>query len=304
MSKDKPKQTVQTTGHAWDGDIQEFNNPLPTWWLWGFYLTVVFAIVYWIFFPAWPVGSGYTKGIGNDIEYTTKEGKKVKTHWNTRALLQKDLMEARVQQQSRIDELNKADFKEIMHDSDKRGFVFSVAKVLFSDNCAACHQAGGAGLVGKYPNLADDDWLWGGDFEHITKSIRDGRNGNMPGFAGRLTENKVEALSEYILGLSGQQGDLAKMKTGKEVFEGEGGCMACHTKAATGNIAMGSANLTDHIWTVAEVDAAMTYAMKKNKIISVIKNGISRKMPAWGKRFSETEIKMLSLYVHQLGGGK
>jgi len=304
MSKDKPKQTVQTTGHAWDGDIQEFNNPLPTWWLWGFYLTVVFAVVYWVLFPAWPVGSGYTKGVGNDIEYTTKDGKVVKTHWNTRALLQKDLMEARAAQKSRLDQLNKADFKEIMSDPDKRGFVFSVAKVLFSDNCAACHQAGGAGLAGKYPNLADDDWLWGGDFEHITKSITDGRNGNMPGFAGRLTENKIEALSEYILALSGQQQDPVKMKMGKEVFEGEGGCFACHTKAATGNIAMGSANLTDHIWTVALVNPDMAYEVKKANVISVIKNGISRKMPAWKKRFSETEIKMLALYVHQLGGGK
>lgn len=304
MSKEKQKQTVQTTGHAWDGDLQEFNNPLPNWWLWGFYLTVVFAVVYWVFYPAWPVGSGYTKGIGNDIEYTTKEGKHVKTHWNTRALLQQDLMEAREQQHKYIEELNKSSIDEILKDPAKRGFAFSVAKVLFADNCAACHQAGGAGLVGKYPGLADDDWIWGGTYEHIVKSIADGRNGNMPGFAGRLSDTQIEDLSEYVLSLSGKPLDANKVSNGKALFEGEAGCVACHTKAATGNIALGSANLTDHIWTVAKVDDQMKHADKKKEIMYVISNGISRQMPSWKRRFSQTEIKMLALYVHELGGGK
>lgn len=304
MSEDKKKQTVQTTGHAWDGDIQEFNNPLPNWWLWGFYLTVVFAVVYWIFYPAWPIGSGYTKGIGNEIEYTTREGKTVTTHWNTRALLQKDLMEARQAQQAHIEALQKADIKEIMDDPDKRGFAFSVAKVLFADNCAACHQTGGAGLAGKYPNLADDAWLWGGQYQHIETTIRDGRTGSMPGFAGRLSDSQLDSLSEYVLSLSGQTHNPVKVEKGREIFNGEGGCFACHTKEGNGNIAMGSANLTDKVWTVAVLKNDMNHAAKKKAIEDVIKSGISRKMPAWKQRFSDTEIKMLALYVHELGGGK
>lgn len=304
MSKDKQKHTVQTTGHAWDGDLQEFNNPLPNWWLWGFYLTVVFAVIYWVLFPAWPVGTGYTKGIGNDIEYTTSEGKVVKTHWNTRALLQKDLMEAREQQHKYIEELSKADVNEILKDPAKRGFAFSVAKVLFADNCVACHQAGGAGLAGKFPSLADDDWIWGGTYEHIVKSISDGRNGSMPAFSKRLSVTQIDELAEYVLSLSGNEMDAVKVKKGAGLFNGEAGCAACHTSAATGNIAMGSANLTDKIWTVAAITSQMTIGQKKKAITGVINNGISRKMPAWKKRFSEIEIKMLALYVHELGGGK
>lgn len=303
MSKDKQKQTVQTTGHAWDGDIQEFNNPLPNWWLWGFYLTVIFAVIYWVLFPAWPVGDGYTKGIANEIEYTTRDGKVVKTHWNTRALLQKDLMEARAQQQKFIEELNQSTAEEILKDPAKRAFAFSVAKVLFADNCAACHQAGGAGLAGKYPSLADDDWIWGGKYEHIEHSIREGRNGNMPGFAARLTEQQIDDLCEYVVSLSGEDKENTKVASGKALFSGEGGCVACHTSEATGNIAIGSANLTDHIWTVANINDQMSHAEKKQAIASVIQKGIARKMPAWKNRFSDTEIKMLALYVHELGGG-
>ena len=102
MSKEKTQQTVQTTGHAWDGDLQEFNNPLPSWWLWAFYATVIFAVVYWVLYPTWPVGKSYTKGVGNDVTYTTTDGKEVTTHWNTRSLLLKDLADARAEQAIRF----------------------------------------------------------------------------------------------------------------------------------------------------------------------------------------------------------
>ena len=304
MSEDKQKRTVQTTGHAWDGDLQEFNNPLPNWWLWGFYATCVFAVIYWFLYPAWPMGDSYTKGMANDIEYTTREGKVVKTHWNTRALYEKELQDARVQQASYLAQLKGKSNEEILNDPDKRAYAFSLAKVLFADNCAACHQTGGAGLVGKYPNLVDDDWLWGGSYQQIETTIREGRHGNMPGFKKRLSETQVEEAAEYVLSLSGQQQDKAKAKRGEMLFNGEAGCFACHTKAGTGNIAMGSANLTDHIWTVANVDAKMSYAQKQEAIKQVIENGISRTMPSWKTRFSDIEIQMLALYVHELGGGK
>ena len=304
MSSEKSKNTVQTTGHAWDGDLQEFNNPLPTWWLWGFYATVVFALVYWVLYPAWPVGASYTKGIGNQIEYTTKDGKTVTTHWNTRALYEKDMQEARAQQAVYLTKLQDATFQQILDDPQKRGFAMSFAKVLFADNCAACHQAGGAGIVGKYPNLADDSWLWGGSFEQIQTTIREGRHGNMPAFGGRLSAQQLDAVSEYVLSLSGQSVDAAKVKMGEKLFQGEAGCFACHTKAGTGNVLMGSANLTDQIWTIADIHPGETHEQKQQALINVITHGVSRTMPTWKHRFNDTEIKMLAFYVHELGGGK
>jgi len=305
MSSEKStKQAVQTTGHSWDGDLQEFNNPLPTWWLWGFYATVVFAVVYWFLYPAWPVGSSYTKGIGNQIEYTTKEGKVVKTHWNTRAVYEQEMQVAREQQAKILASLKDASFDDILKDPQKRGFALSFAKVLFADNCAACHQAGGGGIIGKYPNLDDDSWLWGGTFKQIETTITEGRHGNMPSFAGRLSDKQFDEVSEYVLSLSGQAKDLNKAKLGEKLFQGEAGCFACHTKAGTGNIMMGSANLTDHIWTIAQIHPGMSHDQKQQAIINVVRHGVSRVMPAWKQRLSPMQIKMLAFYVHELGGGK
>ena len=205
MSSEKSKQTVQTTGHAWDGDIQEFNNPLPSWWLWTFYATVIFAIVYWVLYPAWPVGNSYTKGVMNDITYTTADGKTKTSHWNSRALFGKEMQLARESQQKYLNDINSSSFEEIRSDEEKSGFAFSVAKVLFADNCAACHQSGGNGVIGYYPNLLDDDWLWGGKFDQIQKSINNGQNGSMPAFKKRLSEKQLSDVTDYVLSLSGTE---------------------------------------------------------------------------------------------------
>lgn len=305
MSKEKSKQTVQTTGHAWDGDLQEFNNPLPTWWLWGFYATVVFALIYWVLYPAWPVGKDYTKGTMNEISYTTADGREVTTHWNTRALLGQEMQQARQEQQKYIDQLMASGYEEIAADPEKSGFAYSTAKVLFADNCAACHQAGGAGVIGMYPNLADDDWLWGGGYAQIETSLRDGRRGFMPGFKQALSTAQVEELAEYVLSLSGHNVDTAKAARGGEIFNGEtGGCHYCHTREGTGMQSLGSANLTDNIWTIINVPAEETAAGKRKAIMQVIRDGVTREMPAWKERLSDTEIKILTFYVHELGGGK
>ncbi|MBI3562022.1 MAG: cytochrome-c oxidase, cbb3-type subunit III [Gammaproteobacteria bacterium] len=304
MSNDKQPHSAQTTGHAWDGDIQEFNNPLPRWWLWGFYATVVFAIVYWILYPAWPIGKTYTKGMFNNIEYTTAQGQHVVTHWNTRAVYEREMQFARQQQAGILKTLDQSSFDDIVKDPQKLGFAKSMAKVLFADNCQACHQAGGAGIVGRYPNLADDDWLWGGSFAQIENTIREGHTGMMPSFKTRLSRAQINAVSEYVLSLSGQASDTDLVKQGQAIFEGEGGCVACHTKAGTGNIAMGSANLTDQIWTIAKVASAKNPQEKRAAVYSVVENGVTRTMPTWKDRLSPTEIKVLALYVHELGGGK
>jgi len=299
------KAAVQTTGHAWDGDIQEFNNPLPNWWVWGFYATIVFTIIYWVLYPAWPVGRDYTKGVMNDIEYTTADGKTVKTHWNTRALHEKDLQQARAEQQQYLDQLASASIEDIAKDEEKSKFAYSMAKVLFADNCAACHQTGGAGVVGSYPNLADDDWLWGGNVEQIKTSITAGRKGYMPSFKASLNDTQIEDVAEYVLSLSKHKTDAAKTARGKAIFNGQsGGCYYCHTKAGSGMVSMGSANLTDSVWTLANIPAAEDLNAKKDQVETIIRNGVNRKMPAWNERLTDTQIKILSFYVHQLGGGK
>lgn len=299
MSSEKNKPTVQTTGHAWDGDIQEFNNPLPRWWLWAFYATVVFTIVYWVLFPAWPVGGDYTKGVMNDISYTTADGKTKTTHWNTRALFEKDMQEARAAQAKYLKDINVSTLEQIRADEEKSAFAYSTAKVLFADNCAACHQAGGDGVIGFYPNLLDDAWLWGGSFSEIQESITNGRNGVMPAFKKRLSETQTSDVAEYVLSLSGNTVDAASVQRGKAIFTGDGGCVACHGADAKGITAMGSANLTDKIWTIANVAGADTAVAKKLAVVNVIKNGKSRQMPAWKDRLSAAEIKMLTFYVHE-----
>lgn len=304
MSSEKNKPTVQTTGHAWDGDLQEFNNPLPNWWLWTFYATAIFALVYWVLYPAWPVADNYTKGIMNDITYTTSDGKTTTTHWNTRALLLKEMQEARESQKQYLKDINASTFEQIASDEEKSAFAYSFAKVLFADNCAACHQAGGNGVIGYYPNLLDDAWLWGGSYSKIQESIANGRNGSMPGFKASLTTKQVSDVSDYVLSLSGNDVDASAALRGKAVFAGQGGCTACHGADAKGQAFMGSANLTDKIWTIADVAGADTLEAKKAAVMNVVNNGKTRQMPAWKDRLSATEIKMLTFYVKQLSASK
>ena len=304
MSSEKSKQAVQTTGHAWDGDIQEFNNPLPNWWLWTFYATVIFAIVYWVLYPAWPVGGDYTKGVMNNITYKTSDGKETTTHCNTRALLLKEMQEGREAQAEYLKKVNASSFEQIASNAEMSAFANSTAKVVFADNCAACHQTGGDGVIGFYPNLLDDAWLWGGSYNKIQETIANGRNGSMPGFKARLTEKQTSDVADYVLSLSGTDVDAAAKKRGKSIFTTTGGCAACHGQDAKGQTLMGSANLTDKIWTIADVNGADTVDAKKAAIIDVVKNGKTRQMPAWKERLSATEIKMLTFYVKQLSASK
>lgn len=302
MSNDKTQKTVQTTGHAWDGDLQEFNNPLPTWWLWAFYATVVFAIIYWILYPTLPIGNTYTKGVMNDITYTTADGKTVTTHWNTRALFLKEMQDAREAQAKYVDELSKMSYQDIKNNPEQSAFAFSKAKVLFADNCAACHQSGGEGVMGQFPNLIDDAWLWGGSFAKIEETLQKGRVGNMPAFKKQLSETQIANVAEYVLSLSGHEVNSANATAGAQVFSAN--CAVCHGQDAKGQIAMGSANLTDSIWTIADVPGNSSLEGKKAEIVKLVNNGKSRVMPAWKDRLTDTEIRILTYYVHELGGGQ
>lgn len=217
----------------------------------------------------------------------------------------REMQEGRELQNEHLQALKNTDYKDILKDPEKSAFTYSMAKVLFAENCAACHQPGGAGVIGAYPNLADDAWLWGGSFKNIEQTIRQGHNGFMPAFANVLTEKQLDDVSEYVLSLSGTEVDKNTSQRGSRIFNGqEGGCYYCHTHAGTGMVSMGSANLTDAIWTIADVNAQKDLAGKKSVVKNVIKNGVSREMPAWSERLSDEQIKILTLYVHELGGGK
>lgn len=306
-AKAKSPGAVQTTGHAWDGDIQEFNNPLPSWWLWAFYATVVFALIYWVLYPAWPVGGTFTKGILNTITFVDSNGSEKTTHWNTRALLLKDLKEgkeARLSQEY-MSKVTAASYSEILSDPEMMAFTRSVARGLFGDNCAPCHGSGGQGVVGLFPNLADDAWLWGGSIEDIHDTIANGHYGFMPAFRDTFDDQQLDDVAAYVLSLSGNPVNDTEAARGKALFQTEaGGCYYCHTSAGTGLKSQGAANLTDQVWTIADVTGSDDHEVKKARVKAVIRNGVQRRMPQWSGRLSPDQIKLLTVYVHELGGGQ
>jgi cytochrome c oxidase cbb3-type subunit 3 len=303
MAEQNQGKAVQTTGHAWDGDLQEFNNPLPRWWLWTFYATCVFALVYWIWYPAWPIADSFTKGIAT-ITYESN-GKEVTTHWNTRAELIEEMQTGAetLKQQAYLQKVAAASYEEIVNDPDMMAFTRSMAKVLFADNCAACHGIGGTpAKVGLYPNLRDDAWLWGGEIGQIENTIKHGRDGYMPAFGAVLGDEKIDQLGHYVMSLSGQPADAAKADAGKALFQGkEGGCHYCHTASGKGMFSQGAANLTDAVWTVADVPGLADEAKRLEAVKSVIRKGVQRQMPAWKDRLDDAQIKLLTVYVQSLG---
>jgi cytochrome c oxidase cbb3-type subunit III len=304
MSHDNASKN--TTGHVWDDNLAELTNPLPSWWLWTFYITIIFAVIYWILYPAWPIGKSFTKGMGNDITYVNNKGETKTTHWNMRAKLMKETNEAVAAQKKYFDKVAATPFDAVSKDPELMQFVQSAGKSLFSDNCAACHQAGGQGKLGMAPNLVDDSWIYGGTYEKIQETITNGRNGMMPAMKGVLSDEKIVQVANYVLSLSGEPHDAAAAKAGDAIFHGEGTCLACHGPEGKGNPDIGSANLTDKIWLWANVPGQTTAEGKVNEIKAIVSGGMSRgKMPAWNSRLSPEQIKLLAVYVHDtLGGGK
>jgi cytochrome c oxidase cbb3-type subunit 3 len=302
---DKSPSQAQTTGHVWDGDLQELNNPLPVWWTYTFYVTIVFALVYWVVYPSWPVGKGFLPGVST-ITYKNAEGQEESWHWNTRSKLLLETQEATSAQKRYFDKLAALPYDQITKDPELNSFVLSAGKVVFSDNCAACHQAGGQGKIGFFPNLTDDDWIYGGSPAEINATITKGRHGYMPSFAEALTGAQIDELANYVASLSGLKADAAKAARGKDLFHSHvAACYYCHNDDAKGRKDIGSANLTDKVWLWADVPGAADDAGKVAAIRKVIAGGLDRGvMPAWQGRLSEQQIKLLTVYVHELGGGK
>ncbi|MFB6261565.1 MAG: cytochrome-c oxidase, cbb3-type subunit III, partial [Thiohalorhabdaceae bacterium] len=192
---------VQTTGHTWDGDLAEYNNPLPQWWVWVFYGTVVFAVIYWILYPAWPVGDTYTQGV---MDYS----KRARLTGDDGALSKDVLKEKYPERFEALNKISRMSPAAILDDPDLMNFVNSSGKVLFGDNCAPCHGSGGQGVVGHYPNLVDNDWLYGGQPSNIRQTIVQGRNGYMPAHEDKLSQDQIEAVATYVGNLAGE--DWAK----------------------------------------------------------------------------------------------
>ena len=277
-----------TTGHDWDG-IRELNTPLPRWWLWLFYATIVWAVGYWIVYPAWPLLTTSTQGV---------------TGWYARNAVVEDLQELKALRGPMMDKLTSASDAEIASDPQLLDFARALGRVAFADNCAPCHGAGGGGAKG-YPNLNDDDWLWGGKLADIDLSIRHGirfgndkgRMGNMPPFGGRdgiLKPNEISAVADFTRSLSGLATEKgADLALGKKLFADN--CAACHGDAGQGNRELGSPNLTDKIW---------LYGSDKATIVQGIQHGRGGVMPPWEGRLSEPIIKALTVYVYTFGGGE
>jgi cytochrome c oxidase cbb3-type subunit III len=279
---------VETTGHEWDG-IQELNTPLPRWWLWVFYVCILWAVVYWVLYPTWPMVSDYTKGwLG----------------YSQRATVTANVEELRASHAKENEAIAKASLAEIKGNPQLLTFALASAKTAFGDNCAACHGRGAQGSSG-FPNLNDDKWLWGGTLDEIYQTVQYGiRSGNekardskMPSFGQDklLTPEQINDAADYVLSLSKLPHDDAAAKRGDAVFHGDGGCMACHGEDGKGNQAVGAPNLTDNIWLYGGTKAAI-----QNQIVT----GHGGVMPAWVDRLDPVTIKKLALYVHSLGGGK
>jgi len=276
---------VETTGHEWDG-IRELNNPLPAWWVWTFYATILWAIGYTIAYPAWPTLTGNTKGM---------------LGWSSRGSVNDDLTAAKAAQAKFIDAIAGKDVNAILADDELRQFAIAGGGAAFKVNCVQCHGSGAQGSAG-YPNLNDNDWLWGGSADAIyttlTHGVRyasdpDTRTSEMPAFGDILNPDQVGQVSAYVASLQGEQGDAAAIEAGKTVFAEN--CASCHGEDAKGGRDFGAPNLTDAIALYGNGAAAVTAQVGKPQ------HGV---MPAWGARLGDTTVKQLAVYVHSLGGGE
>jgi cytochrome c oxidase cbb3-type subunit 3 len=286
----KELRQVETTGHEWDG-IEEYNNPLPRWWVWVFYATIVWGIGYTIAYPAWPLIKEATPGL---LGASTREDVK------------NEIAAVNAANQAIKDKLVAADLNAIGADPELAAYAQNAGAAVFRTNCTTCHGSGANGFEGKgYPSLVDNDWLWGGAMEDIhltiTHGIRnttdpDARYSEMPKFGvdELLDETQIAQVAEYVLSLSGQEHDATAAAAGATVYV-DAGCNGCHMDDGTGDRAQGAPNLTDAIW---------LYGGSREAIIETVHYSRYGVMPDWNERLSEDEIRAVAFYVHGKGGGE
>ena len=276
-----------TTGHEWDG-IRELNTPLPRWWLITFYLTIVWSIGYWVVYPAWPLISSHTTGLFG---------------YSTRADVAVELANLEKIRGEKMVKLAATPLAEIEKDPALLALARARGKAAFGDNCAPCHGSGGAGAKG-YPNLNDDEWIWGGKLDQIEQTILYGaRSGNAKAHEGQmlafgkdgiLKPAEIVTVANYVRSLSGLPTSAGyDAAAGKKLFADN--CVSCHGDNGKGNQELGAPDLTDKIW---------LYGSDEATVIETISNGRAGVMPAWAGRLDPATVKALAVYVHSLGGGK
>ncbi len=285
---------VETTGHSWDGgSLEELNNPAPRWWVWVYILCIVWSIGYWVIYPAWPTLNGKlqggTAGTGGYTEYKELEASQA-------------VIAAR--QAEYLDEFRHSSFQKILNDEKLFKFATAGGAIAFKDNCATCHGSGGTGGPG-FPNLNDDDWIWGGKIEDIEQTIKYGIRSehaetryNMMSSFGKdeiLEPEEINQVVDFVVAMSanGMAAAKASNPAGAEVFEFN--CTACHGEDAKGMREMGAPNLTDAIW---------LYGGDKETIHTTVFGGRGGVMQAWVDRLDKDTIRQLAVYVHSLGGGE
>jgi len=278
---------VETTGHAWDG-IKELNNPLPRWWVSVFIFSIIWSIGYWVAYPAWPTIRGYTAGV---LKYSTREE------------IVSDLASLTKSRGATMAALADVKVADIEKNPELLIIARAQGKAAFGDNCVPCHGTGASGSKG-FPNLNDDDWLWGGTVEQVMQTIQYGirsghekaHDGSMLAFGrdGILKGEEIVTVASYVRSLSGLKVERKfDAAAGQKIFSEN--CVACHGAEGKGNPDVGAPNLVDKIW---------LYGSDEASVIETITNGRSGVMPAWSARLDPTTIKALAVYVHSLGGGK
>lgn len=254
--------TVETMGHTWDGDLQEYNNPLPKWWMWLFYITLVFAAIYLALYP----GLGSFPGLYK---------------WSSTGQYDGEQQKAQARFGPVFDKYVKMDLKAVAADPEAR----EIGQRLFLNTCAQCHASDARGSKG-FPNLTDNDWLYGGDPEVIKTSILEGRGGMMPALAAALGEEGTRDVAHYVMSLSGLTHDSVRAAKGKEKFAQN--CAACHGPEGKGTPALGAPNLTDGVW---------LYGGGESTIIETITKGRNGKMPSHKDFLGDAKAHLLAAYV-------
>jgi len=275
----------ETTGHEWDG-IKEYNKPLPRWWLWTFYATIVWAVLYTIAYPAWPGIKAATPGL---------------LGYSTRAEVADEITRFEDANSDINMQLASVELTEISQDPDLNQYAQNAGGAVFRTWCAQCHGSGAAGAKG-YPNLLDDDWLWGGDIEAIHHTIAhgirneedmDARWSQMPAYGELFEEQEIAQVVNYVMSLSGEPQDASMADAGETLFMDN--CAACHMEDGTGDRWQGAPNLTDVIW---------LYGGDYDTLVETVTYSRFGVMPPWTERLSEAEIRAVATYVHALGGGE
>ena len=274
---------VDTTGHAWDG-IEELNTPLPRWWLWTFYATILWGLVYVTLYPAWPLLNGATEGL---------------LGYSTRGEVAAEIAAVEAQNAGQLAALEAVDLKTLADNPELAGFAVNAGRSVFLNNCSQCHGSGAAGAKG-YPNLLDNDWLWGGKITQIAATVRhgirnqedpDARFSQMPAFGEFLSAEDIATLVAHVQGMA--NGAPADEGPGAELFIDN--CSACHGDNGKGSRDLGAPNLVDAIWLYGSDTATLTQTVTNARF------GV---MPAWLPRLGEADVRAVAAYVHQLGGGE